>query len=62
MAIASKRKKLTICFSDIAGFTETTDKMESEDLTQLLIHYLTEMSKSRCNMVRRSTSMSATRS
>jgi class 3 adenylate cyclase len=43
--IVSKRKKLTICFSDIAGFTEITDKMESEDLTQLLNHYLTEMAK-----------------
>jgi adenylate cyclase len=43
--IASQRKKLTICFSDIAGFTETTDKMESEELTQLLNQYLTEMSK-----------------
>lgn len=43
--IASQRKKLTICFTDIAGFTETTDKMESEDLTQLLNHYLTEMSR-----------------
>lgn len=43
--ITSARKKLTVCFSDIAGFTETTDKMESEDLTQLLNHYLTEMSK-----------------
>jgi PAS domain S-box-containing protein len=43
--IASSRKKLTIFFSDIAGFTEITDKMESEDLTQLLNHYLTEMSK-----------------
>ena len=43
--IASHRKKLTVCFSDIAGFTETTDKMESEELTQLLNHYLTEMSK-----------------
>ena len=43
--IASQRKKLTICFSDIAGFTETTDKMESEHLTQLLNHYLTEMTK-----------------
>ena len=43
--IASQRKKLTICFSDIAGFTETTDRMELEDLTQLLNHYLTEMSK-----------------
>ena len=43
--IASQRKKLTVCFSDIAGFTETSDKMESEDLTYLLNHYLTEMSK-----------------
>jgi PAS domain S-box-containing protein len=43
--ITSQRKKLTICFSDIAGFTETTDRMESEDLTHLLNHYLTEMSK-----------------
>ena len=43
--IASKRKKLTVCFSDIVDFTEITDKMESEDLTQLLNHYLTEMSK-----------------
>jgi class 3 adenylate cyclase len=34
-----------VCFSDIVGFTEITDKMESEDLTQLLNHYLTEMSK-----------------
>jgi adenylate cyclase len=42
--IASRRKKLTVCFSDIAGFTEITDKMESEDLTQLLNQYLTEMS------------------
>jgi adenylate cyclase len=45
VAIASTRKKLTVCFSDIAGFTEITDKMDSEDLTQLLNHYLTEMSK-----------------
>jgi PAS domain S-box-containing protein len=45
VAIASKRKKLSICFSDIVGFTEITDKMEAEDLTQLLNHYLSEMSK-----------------
>jgi len=42
--IASKRKKLTVFFSDIASFTETTDNMESEELTNLLNHYLTEMS------------------
>jgi PAS domain S-box-containing protein len=43
--IVSKRKKLTVCFSDLVGFTEITDKMESEDLTQVLNHYLTEMSR-----------------
>jgi PAS domain S-box-containing protein len=43
--IVSKRKKLTVCFSDIVGFTEITDTMESEDLTHLLNRYLTEMSK-----------------
>jgi adenylate cyclase len=43
--LASRRKKLTVFFSDIASFTELTDKMESEDLTNLLNHYLTEMSK-----------------
>jgi class 3 adenylate cyclase len=43
--IASNRKKLTVFFSDIVGFTETTDRLESEELTHLLNHYLTEMSK-----------------
>ena len=42
--LTSRRKKLTVFFSDIAGFTETADRLESEDLTQLLNHYLTEMS------------------
>jgi class 3 adenylate cyclase len=43
--IASRRKKLTVFFSDIAGFTETTERLASEDLTRLLNHYLTEMSE-----------------
>ena len=43
--IVSTRKKLTVCFSDLVGSTEITDKLESEDLTQLLNRYLTEMSK-----------------
>jgi PAS domain S-box-containing protein len=43
--IVSTRKKLTVCFSDLVGFTEITDRMESEELTQLLNHYLTEMSR-----------------
>jgi class 3 adenylate cyclase/PAS domain-containing protein len=43
--ISAKRKKLTIFFSDIAGFTEITDQMEAEELTDVLNQYLTEMSK-----------------
>ena len=43
--VAAKRKKLTVFFSDIADFTETTDSLESEELTNLLNQYLTEMSK-----------------
>jgi class 3 adenylate cyclase/HAMP domain-containing protein len=45
VAVASRRKKLTIFFSDLEGFTETSERLESEDLTQFLNHYLTEMSK-----------------
>jgi adenylate cyclase len=43
--ITSRRKKLTVFFSDIVSFTETADRLESEELTQLLNHYLTEMSR-----------------
>lgn len=44
VAIESKRKKLTVFFSDIVDFTEITDQLESEQLTELLNEYLTEMS------------------
>lgn len=43
--IESKRKKLTIFFSDIANFTEITEQLESEELTELLNRYLSEMSR-----------------
>jgi len=43
--IESYRKKLTVFFSDIHGFTELTDRVESETLTNVLNKYLTEMSK-----------------
>ena len=42
--IESRRKKLTIFFSSIANFTEITDQLEAEELTDLLNQYLTEMS------------------
>ena len=45
VAISATRKKLTIFFSDIADFTSTTESLESEELTALLNHYLTEMSR-----------------
>jgi PAS domain S-box-containing protein len=43
--IESYRKNLTIFFSDIHGFTELTDRVESEVLTSVLNKYLNEMSK-----------------
>jgi adenylate cyclase len=42
---STRKKKLTVFFSDIADFTATTDDLESEELTMLLNHYLTEMSE-----------------
>lgn len=45
VSISTDRKKLTIFFSDIQGFTETTDNMQPEDLSSLLNEYLTEMSE-----------------
>ena len=42
--IASKRKKLTVFFSDLVGFTSISDSLESEEITSMLNYYLTEMS------------------
>ncbi len=43
--ISAERKKLSVFFSDIVDFTETTDKLEAEELTSILNGYLTEMSR-----------------
>ncbi|MGV1014084.1 MAG: adenylate/guanylate cyclase domain-containing protein, partial [Methyloceanibacter sp.] len=43
--IASKRKKLTVFFSDLSGFTETSEDLESEELTGILNRYLNEMAR-----------------
>ena len=43
--VESYRKKLTVFFSDIQGFTELTDRMEAEPLSQLLNSYLSDMSQ-----------------
>ncbi len=45
VVLESKRKKLTVFFSDIVGFTEIADRLESEDLTNYLNYYLDEMTK-----------------
>jgi class 3 adenylate cyclase len=41
--IATERKKLTIFFSDIKDFTQTTERLQPEELTALLNEYFTEM-------------------
>src|SRR5258708_30773710 len=42
-AIHTERKKLTVFFSDIKDFTATTERLQPEEVTQLLNDYLTEM-------------------
>ena len=41
--IKTKRKKLTIFFSDIANFTSTSEGLQPEDLTKYLNEYFSEM-------------------
>ncbi|SPJ25458.1 adenylate/guanylate cyclase domain-containing protein [Palleronia abyssalis] len=43
--LTAQRRKLTVFFSDLVGFTELTDRMEAEDMTLLLNTYLTEMAE-----------------
>lgn len=43
--LQAERKRLTVFFSDIKNFSELSEEMEAEALTELLNHYLTEMSK-----------------
>jgi class 3 adenylate cyclase len=43
--LETQRKKLAVFFSDIQGFTELSEEMEPEGLTELLNTYFTEMSQ-----------------
>ena len=43
--ITTRRKKLTIFFSDIKNFTAISEKLQPEDLTQYLNEYFSEMTK-----------------
>jgi class 3 adenylate cyclase len=43
--LETQRKRLSIFFSDIKGFTELSEEMEPEGLTELLNNYFNEMSQ-----------------
>ncbi|MBK1851663.1 MULTISPECIES: adenylate/guanylate cyclase domain-containing protein [unclassified Marinobacter] len=43
--LETQRKKLAVFFSDIKGFTELSEEMEPEALTELLNHYFNGMSE-----------------
>ncbi|MDP2861869.1 MAG: adenylate/guanylate cyclase domain-containing protein [Desulfobacterales bacterium] len=43
VSFANERKKLTIFFSDIQGFTTATENLEAEDLSRILNEYFTVM-------------------
>lgn len=43
--LETQRKKLAVFFSDIKGFTELSEEMEPESLTELLNTYFNEMSQ-----------------
>jgi len=40
-----ERRKVTLFFSDVVGFTDAADRMEAEDLSALLNDYLSEMAR-----------------
>lgn len=44
-ALATERKRLTIFFSDIKGFSQMSEELEAETLTELLNSFLTEITK-----------------
>lgn len=58
--LETQRKKLTVFFSDIKGFTELSEELEAEALTDLLNTYLNEMSKITSSTAGPSTSSLAT--
>jgi adenylate cyclase len=43
--LQAERKRITVFFSDIKDFSQLSEEIEAESLTELLNHYLTEMSK-----------------
>ena len=45
VSLETKRKKLTVFFSDIKDFTPITEDLQAEDLASILNEYFTEMSQ-----------------
>ncbi len=45
MHLKTERKRITVFFSDLVGFTELSEELEAETLTELLNSYFSEMSK-----------------
>ena len=45
ISVETQRKKLTVFFSDIVGFSSLTADLEPEVVTQMLYEYLTEMTR-----------------
>jgi adenylate cyclase len=43
--VQSYRKELTVFFSDIQGFTDLTDRLEAEQISEILNSYLSEMAR-----------------
>lgn len=43
--LETNRKRLTVFFSDIKGFTELSESLEADAMTDMLNHYLSEMSQ-----------------
>ncbi len=43
--LETNRKRLTVFFSDIKGFTELSESLEADQMTDMLNHYLSEMSQ-----------------
>lgn len=45
LRLGGERRELSIFFSDLQGFTSISERMSSEDLTELLNDYLSEMTR-----------------
>ncbi|MBX2808597.1 MAG: adenylate/guanylate cyclase domain-containing protein [Cellvibrionaceae bacterium] len=43
--LKTERKRITVFFSDLVGFTELSEELEAETLTEMLNRYFSEMSK-----------------